>query len=95
MSKVKFSFKRMWRKFRYKSGVVYSFDIDRIIISDCFRETTPIKSKYIAKLKQYELFGSIKKPIRINRDFVLVDGYIDYLILRERGESIVPVTFVE
>ena len=95
MDKKKFSLKRMWRKFRYKAGVVYYFDIDRIIVKDCFSETTPRKSKYIAKLKQYELFGSIKKPIRINRDFVLVDGYIDYLILREKGESMVPVAFVE
>lgn len=66
-------------------------NIDDITISEVFAKTrpTPHKVKYKRRLiKQGIIF-----PIELNKNNVLIDGYITYLILREMGFTDVPTIY--
>lgn len=57
----------------------------KIIIPECFANTVPSAEKVKAKMEYYEKHGRFEKPISISRDNILVDGYISYLIAKEKG----------
>jgi len=56
--------------------------VDDIVIKDCFKETKPGIDKIQAKLEYYKENNKFDKQIIINRDNVLQDGYISYLIFK-------------
>lgn len=58
---------------------------DSIIIPECFAKTTPSLGKIKAKTKYYDEHGKFKNAVKLNRDNILVDGYINYLIAKEKG----------
>lgn len=57
----------------------------KIIIPECFAETIPSSEKVKAKVEYYEKHGKFQKPITISKNNILVDGYINYLIAKEKG----------
>jgi len=56
--------------------------IEDIIIKDCFRNTRPSLDKIQSKIEYYKGNSKFDKNIIINKDNVLQDGYINYLICR-------------
>jgi len=56
--------------------------IDNIIIQDSFKNTQPSLDKIQKKLEYYKKYNRFDKRIVINKDNVLQDGYITYLICR-------------
>lgn len=67
----------------------------KIIIPQCFAETIPSAGKVKAKMEYYEKHGRFEKPITISRNNILVDGYINYLIAREKGIKKLPCRVIE
>lgn len=59
--------------------------ISDIIINDTFSNTIPSESK-MSKVKRYvEENGKQDKPIVVNKNNVLLDGYVRYLVLKNLG----------
>lgn len=57
-------------------------DIEKIVISDDFKDTTPSVEKIAKKLEYYRTHKRFEKDIVINKYNVLIDGYINYLLCR-------------
>jgi len=66
--------------------------IDDIIILDSFREKRPSIDKINKKLEYYKLYNGFEKDIVVNKDNVLVDGYINYLIYKMMNVEMVRVS---
>ncbi len=60
-------------------------DINKIVISESFFNSKPSDIKVKKYREDYYLTHKQKKPIVLNEDYVLIDGYIQYLILKENG----------
>lgn len=66
--------------------------IDEIVISDSFKESRPSIEKIQEKLDYYKTHNNnFDKPIAVDCNNVLVDGYITYLICKMLGISYVKV----
>ena len=61
--------------------------LNEIYISEEFANTTPNSKKVEEYRNYYNRNGVQAKPIIVNRKGVLIDGYIQYLILKENGEE--------
>ena len=59
--------------------------LSEIKITNTFKETTPNPEKMQRYRDYYEENGKQSKPILLDYDNVLRDGYIQYLILKENG----------
>ena len=66
--------------------------IDDIIIPDSFREKRPSINKINKKLEYYKLYNCFEKDIVVNKDNILVDGYINYLIYKMMNVEMVRVS---
>lgn len=60
--------------------------LSEIKIQESFLQTRPKESKMQYYRDFYEMTGKQAKPIVINKNNVLLDGYIQYLILKENNE---------
>jgi len=56
------------------------------IIVPAHMRSPPKESKYLSRKLFFLIHGEVYKPIHVNAEDVLVDGYISYLILKEYGE---------
>ena len=61
--------------------------LDEIYIAEEFTNTTPNSKKVEEYRNYYNRNGVQAKPIIVNRKGILIDGYIQYLILKENGEE--------
>lgn len=61
--------------------------LDEIYISEEFANTTPNHKKVEEYRNYYNRNGVQAKPIIVNRKGILIDGYIQYLVLKENGEE--------
>lgn len=77
----------------YKSEDIKTLDTNNIKIPEPFTKTPPRKEK--VKLKKQLINQGIIKPIEINENNVLTDGYITYLILKEKGYTEIPVIYAD
>lgn len=64
-------------------------DIDKIMIQEKFQNSQPSNDKVIFKTRAIE--NGIIAPITVNEDYILTDGYITYLILKEMGRKSIGV----
>lgn len=65
-----------------------------IVINEPFASSKPRVSK-LNKIRNYYLeYGGIDKPIIVNRNNVLLDGYARYLVLKENGVMYVKAKVV-
>ena len=81
--------------FLNKNKNTTAINISDIIISDVFAATTPSEKKMNKYREYYHNHGHIDKPIVLNRQNVLIDGYIRYLILLENNINIVPIKIID
>lgn len=64
--------------------------ISDIIIPDEFTKTTPKNSK-IERIREYfNAYNTIDKPVTISSSNILMDGYIRYLIAKEKNIQSIP-----
>ena len=75
-------------------------NIEKIFITKEFRKSYPSPKKIIEYTKRYEQTGMIDKAIVVKKDivfgkekYILTDGYIRFLILKQNGITQVPVKF--
>lgn len=75
--------------------------MSEIIVPTRFALSKPSNEKMKFVRKYYEEYGCVDEPIIVNDKLVLVDGYIRYLVLKEKKVSKVdclmkrkPVTYV-
>lgn len=66
-------------------------NVSDIVIQDSFKETQPSIEKIQTKLSYYKENGKFNKDIVINKEKVLQDGYINYLICGLLGIEITKV----
>lgn len=80
-------------KRKFKTGRIYWININNIKIQKSFFEHPPKEGKYENRLDYFLKRGKYKSFIVLNNHFVLVDGYISYLIAKQFGFVKVPVLF--
>lgn len=68
---------------------IENYPIDNIVISESYAKTNPRKSKL--KQKRRDIDNGTAGKIVINKDNVLQDGYITYLILKDKGVDNISV----
>ena len=75
-------------------------NIEKIFITKEFRKSYPSPKKIIEYTSRFEQNGMIDKAIVVKKDivfgkekYILTDGYIRYLILKQNGIGEVPVKF--
>lgn len=54
-----------------------------IVINEPFASSKPRNGKLDRIRKYYEEYGSIDRPLIVNHNNILLDGYIRYLVLKE------------
>lgn len=67
-------------------------DVNDIKISKVFEESKPQDKKLNRCRKHYDLTGHIDRKIIIDKNNYLLDGYVGYLILKEKGVKSCKVT---
>jgi len=65
--------------------------VDDINIQDSFKESKPSVDKIQNKLEYYKVNNKFEKNIVVNKNNILQDGYINYLICRMLGIEVVKV----
>lgn len=65
--------------------------VEDIIIQDCFKENLPSTYKIKNKLEYYRSFKKFDKYIVVDKNNVLQDGYINYLICKMLDIDVVKV----
>ena len=68
--------------------------LDDIVIQDSFKETYPSIDKIQEKLGYYKVNNKFKNYITVDKDNVLQDGYINYLVYKLMGNNLVKVVTV-
>ena len=63
--------------------------VDDIIIQDSFKESKPSVDKIQNKLEYYKVNNKFEKNIVVDKNNILQDGYINYLICRILGIEVV------
>lgn len=76
----------------YRTNIEYWIPIGDITISQEFQLSKPNFNKVCRKDKIFKKTGRMSKII-LNKDFVLTDGYISYLLYESYGMDKVPVYF--
>ena len=65
-----------------------------IKVPKSFLKTIPRSKKIISISKYYNKFGTLDKPITIDKDGNLKDGYARYVVAKHMGMTDVPVEYV-
>ena len=66
-------------------GIIRRMKLSDIKIRESFSSTTPIKEKMNECREYWNEYHSQDRYVVINHDGFLIDGYIQYLILKENG----------
>lgn len=86
-------FKKLFGK--YETEYEYWVYLKDIEITSQFQETQPRFVKMAQKYDWYCKHGEFQSPIRLTKNFVLVDGYTSYLLAKKFNLDKVPVYFVD
>lgn len=65
--------------------------IEDIKIPKPFKKTRPREEKLDKVRNYFDEWGKLDKPITIDDDYMLVDGYSRYVVAKEKGLKLVPV----
>lgn len=79
----------------YETGYEYWVKLDDIVIIPQFKDCPPRKRKLQSKWAYYRQTGEFESPIKLMKNFTLVDGYTTYLIAQKADMGVVPVYFVD
>lgn len=66
-----------------------------IIINEPFASSPPRNGKLNRIRNYYNEYGYIDKPLIVNRNNILLDGYTRYLVLKENNEKYATVKVVK
>jgi excinuclease UvrABC ATPase subunit len=66
-------------------------NLDDIIVQDSFKDTPPALDKISERLNHYKEHGVFTKDITIDKENILIDGYITYLICKLLNKDLVKV----
>lgn len=77
----------------YKSGNEYWIDISKIHITDEFAAKKVGWKKLQRKRDYFRNTGEFESKVVLNNDFVLVDGYSTYCLVKEFGLGKLAVLF--
>lgn len=66
-----------------------------IIINEPFASSKPKISKINKIRKYYSEYGYVDKPITVNYNNILLDGYLRYLVLKENDVKYVNAKIVK
>lgn len=87
-------------KINYPPDTEEVINIDSIVVPDEFRHSYPSPKKVIEYTKRFEQNGMVDKAIVVRKEivfdkekYILTDGYIRWLILKQSGIDEVPVRF--
>ena len=94
------NFKELKKKIKEKFGVYevgekYIVNLKDIIIPSEFEETPPKFKKMNRKWAYFLKNGIFESKIKIDKNFVLRDGYTSYIISQKEKLDKVPVYFVD
>lgn len=64
---------------------IQTMSLDDIVIPFGIMASEPNANKVLSRVEYYKQHGRLYKNIEINNENVLLDGYISYLILKEKG----------
>ncbi len=67
----------------YKPGKEYWVDFSLVHITDEFAAHKIGEKKMERKLKYYRHTGKFESKVVLNKDFVLIDGYSTYCLIKE------------
>lgn len=67
--------------------------MDEIKITSAFAESVPSEKKMVECRNNWEKFNTQDRYIVLNDDYYLIDGYIQYLILKEKNSENAEVVF--
>ena len=70
------------------------FPLKRIFVSRAFLETSPAEEKINRAIEYYKLNNCFDKPVVVDRNNYIVDGYTRYLAAMQLGIKRVPVKVV-
>jgi hypothetical protein len=76
---------------KMSTKVIEKIYLDDIKIPENFKRVKPKKDKLKERIAYYEKTGEFFAPIVLNKDNVLLDGYISYLIAKRYGISKVKI----
>lgn len=79
----------------YETGYEYWVKLDDIVIIPQFKDCPPRRRKLQSKWTYYRQTGEFESPIKLMKNFTLVDGYTTYLIAKKENLGVVPVYFVD
>lgn len=65
--------------------------LDDIVIQESFKENKPSIEKITERLNYYKDKGKFEKEITVNKDNVLLDGYVTYLICKMLDKDYIKV----
>ena len=92
--------KEQKEKINYPADTETTINIKDIIVLREFQDTRPNPKKLIEYTSRFEQNGMIDKAIVVRKEivfdkekYILVDGYIRWLILKQNGIDKVPVRF--
>lgn len=67
--------------------------LSEIKVPKQFKKTPPSPTKLIKCIEYYNEHGELDKPITINKNNVLVDGYVRYIVAQKMNIEDVPVIY--
>lgn len=79
---------------KYEVGYEYWVNTKDIIVPDYYKKISANSKKWKHKLDYWQKTGNFKLPIKINKDFVLVDGFSSVKIAYLNNIEKVPVYFI-
>ena len=79
----------------YEENVIYKVKLQDIVIPIDFQLKHPKVSKVLYKRDFYERNGHFPSSIILTKDHKLLDGYINYLILKEKNVKYAEVQFAK
>lgn len=71
----------------------YYIKLSDIRIPDQFKKSSPLQNKIEAARKYFDEYGKFDKPIVINKDNILMDGYIRFLLALELNMDCIEVEY--
>ena len=73
------------------TAVYTTLPINKIVVPNRIRRTTPKAKKLSARFLEWNQFGCFKTAVVIGKDFVLSDGYSAYVVAKAIGHRVLAV----
>lgn len=72
---------------------IVDIPLRKIVVPECFAQSYPTPEKLLKKYQLFLINPTRLPPVQLDCEYVLVDGYITYLLHRMFGRKTVPCSF--